>query len=199
VRQGITEQHIAAADEELAAVAAGRCTCRHLGGGGGNFPASRAPALACIYPFEQHQMQRWVSESACHLAGAWLAAEAAFYVRQQRAYARVNVLNPKRPQDDVDERIAQFQTLAGVIDFKDFLSGWFMNTPFEELRRENVLDFIAYGFWCVPEDSLALCVAYTLQGCKRVHAGKLSLANFALCVVLAENAFVDDETRASRR
>lgn len=34
-----------------------------------------------------------------------------------------------------------------------FLSGWFMNAPFELLRRTEVLDFIAYGFWCAATQS----------------------------------------------
>lgn len=29
-----------------------------------------------------------------------------------------------------------------------FLSGWFMNAPFELLRRTEVLDLFAFGFWC---------------------------------------------------
>ena len=43
------------------------------------------------------------------------------------------------PTDDVQVRIEQFRTLAGVLDIKEFLSGWFMNVPFELLNREQVL------------------------------------------------------------
>ncbi|NJR43497.1 MAG: hypothetical protein HC767_13400 [Akkermansiaceae bacterium] len=39
-------------------------------------------------------------------------------------------------------------SLVEVLDMKEFLSGWFKNTPFEELRSENVKDFFAYGIWC---------------------------------------------------
>lgn len=57
------------------------------------------------------------------------------------------VQNP--PTDDVQIRIEQFLTLAGVLDMKEFLSGWFMNVPYELLTRDDVLSFVAYGFWCV--------------------------------------------------
>ena len=83
-----------------------------------------------------------------HHAGAWAAAETLFYLRQCSRYRAINVRNPRVPADAVEERIQQFMTLKGVIDFREFLSGWFMNAPFEELLRENVLDFVAYGFWC---------------------------------------------------
>jgi hypothetical protein len=104
-----------------------------------------------------HWLRRFVAEppneAAKAYAGTWAAAETAFFLTRRRSYNKLNVLNPKCPEGDVQERVAQFMSLKGIIDLEDFLSGWFMDAPFQDLRRENVLDFIAYGFWCGLEDT----------------------------------------------
>jgi hypothetical protein len=81
-------------------------------------------------------------------AGTWAAAETVFFLTRRRTYNKLNVLNPKRPVGDIHVLVRQFMSLKGVINLEEFLSGWFMDAPFQDLRRENVLDFIAYGFWC---------------------------------------------------
>jgi hypothetical protein len=80
-------------------------------------------------------------------AGAWILIEAIFWIVQRLRYHKLNDVNRPLPTDDVRQRIRQFHTLASVIDMREFLSGWFSNVPFEMLRRDNVLDFVAYGFW----------------------------------------------------
>jgi hypothetical protein len=107
------------------------------------------------HPKDSDSSQHSEAVQAC--AGAWTLAETVFFLSRRWTYNRLNVLNPKRPQGDVRIRIAQFMSLKGVIDFKEFLSGWFMNAPFQELRRENVLDFVAYGFWCGPHTVAMAC------------------------------------------
>lgn len=56
-----------------------------------------------------------------------------------------------------------------------FLSGWFMNAPFELLRRTEVLDFIAYGFWCAATQSHEppYCITNIL-GVHHTHASSLA-------------------------
>ena len=41
----------------------------------------------------------------------------------------------------------RFLSLASFMP-TDFLTGWFMGAPLESIRRRNVEDFIAYGFYC---------------------------------------------------
>lgn len=42
---------------------------------------------------------------------------------------------------------ARFLDLHRVMSIKDFLSGWFRGAPYEAVRRGNVEDFVAYGFY----------------------------------------------------
>ena len=62
---------------------------------------------------------------------------------------------------DVDfeaERVAEimrrFLTLSRCMSIEKFLSGWFHGAPYADIRRENVVDFVAYGFYCRTEDEL---------------------------------------------
>lgn len=63
-------------------------------------------------------------------------------------------------------RIKQrFLTLATVMRMDEFLSGWFQGVPAEQIKRRNVEDFVAYGFYCrkmeqlSPEVLLEICAA----------------------------------------
>ena len=71
----------------------------------------------------------WAVHWGTPAIAAVAVCETLWFARQQLVYHSLNVLNPRRPIDDVDVRIAKFKTLKGVIDFNDFLSGWFMQTP----------------------------------------------------------------------
>lgn len=42
----------------------------------------------------------------------------------------------------------RFLSLSGCISIEKFLSGWFHGAPYEAIRRGNVEDFVAYGFYC---------------------------------------------------
>jgi hypothetical protein len=50
------------------------------------------------------------------------------------------------------ERVAEvkrrFLGLSDCISIEAFFSGWFHGVPFESVRRGNVEDFVAYGFYC---------------------------------------------------
>jgi hypothetical protein len=75
-------------------------------------------------------------------------AEVAWLCMQQARLQRLNAERHDDPGGDPLERLRQFLTLKGVIDFREFLEGWFMNAPMQDILRENLLDFVAYGFWC---------------------------------------------------
>lgn len=42
-----------------------------------------------------------------------------------------------------------------AVDFESFLSGWFLGTPLSELRRGNVLDFLAWTMYAKATESLS--------------------------------------------
>ena len=64
---------------------------------------------------------------------------------------RYSIVNSRWTEDIDVDRVQQvkerFLELPGVLSIQDFLSGWFHGAPFESIRRGNVLDFVAYGFY----------------------------------------------------
>lgn len=66
-------------------------------------------------------------------------------------YDRYHVVNSRWTENIDVDRVQQvkerFLELPGVLSIQDFLSGWFHGAPFESIRRDNVLDFVAYGFY----------------------------------------------------
>jgi hypothetical protein len=58
----------------------------------------------------------------------------------------------------------RFLDLHRVMSIRDFLSGWFRGAPYEAVRRGNVEDFVAYGFYTrsmsqLPDKVRAACLA----------------------------------------
>jgi hypothetical protein len=49
---------------------------------------------------------------------------------------------------------ARLLNLGSIFGFEDFLSGWFRGAPMEKIKRGNVEDFLAYGFYCKRVDEL---------------------------------------------
>jgi len=45
----------------------------------------------------------------------------------------------------VEQRLLELGSIFGI---DDFLTGWFHGVPFDQVWHDNVLDFIAYGFYC---------------------------------------------------
>lgn len=80
---------------------------------------------------------------------AYGALEFAFQAWQQQRYAMCNLMSEDVPDAERIPLIKKrFMALHGVIDIRDFLSGWFHGAPFEDLRHGNIQDFVAYGFYC---------------------------------------------------
>ena len=52
----------------------------------------------------------------------------------------------------IDQRLLDLGDVLGV---DDFFSGWFHGAPASDIKRGNVLEFIAYGFYCARLESLA--------------------------------------------
>ncbi|NJR41908.1 MAG: hypothetical protein HC767_03880 [Akkermansiaceae bacterium] len=72
-------------------------------------------------------------------AAVWFAIEGLFWICQTFRYHKLNSMAQNPPTDDVQVRIEQFLTLRGILDIREFLSGWFMNVPFGLLTRKQVL------------------------------------------------------------
>lgn len=84
-------------------------------------------------------------------AGVWVCLEILFFALQRLRYHRFNRVNRNRPDaQDIEQRFQNFLTLSPILDIRDFISGWFLNIPFDQIRAENVSDFIAYAYWYAP-------------------------------------------------
>ncbi len=66
-------------------------------------------------------------------------------------FHRYGVLNQLVETDYDVERVAEvkrrFLKLKGCMSIEEFFSGWFYGVPAEDVRRGNVEDFVAYGFY----------------------------------------------------
>jgi hypothetical protein len=95
--------------------------------------------------------------------GGWALVEVAFFAVQRLRYHRLNQVNQSRPSaEDIDQRFQHFLTLAHgpVLDIRDFISGWFLNIDFAQIRIGNLADFIAYSYWCASAGcDKAVCVS----------------------------------------
>ena len=71
---------------------------------------------------------------------------------------RYRIINALVAVDFEAERVAEimrrFLTLARCMSIQKFLSGWFHGAPYEAIRRGNVKDFVAYGFYCRTTEEL---------------------------------------------
>ncbi|KAG2436358.1 hypothetical protein HXX76_006665 [Chlamydomonas incerta] len=81
------------------------------------------------------------------------AAEVAFAVHYRRKYAVLNA-QPARHAPEHHDPLAAFHRLLQVcqyfsakIDARVYLSTWFCGADYRLIRRDNVADLIAYGFW----------------------------------------------------
>jgi hypothetical protein len=51
--------------------------------------------------------------------------------------------------------IARFCDLKPVFELEEFLEGWFFGRPITSIPRDNIEEFVAYGFYCLPPDRLS--------------------------------------------
>ncbi|GAQ85404.1 hypothetical protein KFL_002330140 [Klebsormidium nitens] len=84
------------------------------------------------------------------IGGAWCTLEALFLIYHEVERRRVDaaiVLGPAPSPADVVTMLDRVLELKQIIDTKSFLSRWFLGAPFESIGRENVADFVSYGFY----------------------------------------------------
>ena len=88
------------------------------------------------------------------IACAIVALETAFYLFVWRPRYRKFNEQPKKhePQEfDADALFARFMRfineLPQGVDFQGYLRGWFQGARWEDIKRDNVVEFVAYGFW----------------------------------------------------
>ena len=103
--------------------------------------------------------QHW-SRPKNHLSGHQVK-----HGRQMVLAYRYHTLNAiRKPPPDlahIEEIKQRFMSLRHVFDIKDFVSGWFFGRPWEELRRTNVDNFVAYGFYSSEMSELEPQVIFT--------------------------------------
>ena len=82
-----------------------------------------------------------------HLVPNLLLSALTSYLFCAHRYHNLNQVKKAVPDLAHIEKIKRrFMSLRDVFDLKDFISGWFFGTPWEELRRTNIENFVAYGF-----------------------------------------------------
>ena len=82
---------------------------------------------------------------------------------------RYGVINQLVETEYDVERVAEvkrrFLQLKGCMSIEDFFSGWFHGAPAETIKRGNVEDFVAYGFYFRTLEGLPSEVhSYTFRG-----------------------------------
>lgn len=85
---------------------------------------------------------------------AWLLAEAIFHAWFRRHARRIAAQPARhRPQDESEfyEKFQQFVLDAPSIrqytTLERCISRWFGDVPFDDIKRDNVAELFAYGFW----------------------------------------------------
>lgn len=88
------------------------------------------------------------------LAAALALAEAAFFFAVWRPrHAALSAAPAKHEPENFNpeqlfRRFIQFcRELPQGVDFQGYVSGWFLNAPYELIKRDNVVEFLAYGFY----------------------------------------------------
>lgn len=82
--------------------------------------------------------------------------EVLFYLYESVRFERINSSpNIRADLKRMRRAMDSFLDLAEIVDLQEFIEGWFMNlTPIEEIKHDNMVEFIAYGFYSKDLDSL---------------------------------------------
>ncbi|EIE23278.1 hypothetical protein COCSUDRAFT_47573 [Coccomyxa subellipsoidea C-169] len=102
-------------------------------------------------------LQTWADTRSlfAQLVVAWLCIEVAFYIWQTWRYHIINQrVETRYEAHRVAEVKRRFLQLNGCMCIEQFLSGWFHGAPYACIRRGNVEDFVAYGFYNRTMDTL---------------------------------------------
>ena len=82
------------------------------------------------------------------LISVYITFELLFYILETIRYYRISCSdNVAVNEERMREAMENFKSLKHVLDIEEFLQGWFMGTPSNEIYRDNMVEFIAYGFY----------------------------------------------------
>ena len=85
----------------------------------------------------------------------YILVEVAFFFYGRTKYAQLNQSITKFPDDDrVATAMRRFIDLHPIFGLDDFLSGWFLGSSMP-IPRENVIEFVSYGFYCQETHDLS--------------------------------------------
>jgi pimeloyl-ACP methyl ester carboxylesterase len=98
----------------------------------------------------------WLDQSQ---AFVWLLlGEVLFYVYESIRFHSIT-RSPNVRADTTRMRLAMnsFLELSDTVDFQEFIEGWFSvsNSSLEDIKHGNMVEFIAYGFYCKRADELS--------------------------------------------
>lgn len=80
----------------------------------------------------------------------WAMAELAFAVYRFFEYQRVNtelIRNPIPEGEEVRVLLERILSLRDDVNAREFLSGWFLGCPTENIKRGNMIEFLSYAFY----------------------------------------------------
>lgn len=85
------------------------------------------------------------------LLEGWLLLECLFYLTYRRHLKRLQSFYPHHPDSYTlgpRQRFEMFRKCVHSLnDIQEYISGWFLGTPFNQIRRENIREFLAWAFF----------------------------------------------------
>ncbi|KFH40275.1 hypothetical protein ACRE_090660 [Hapsidospora chrysogenum ATCC 11550] len=96
----------------------------------------------------RHGSSAWGFTATRILTGL-LVAEAVFYIRIWRPFqARLEIpANHPEPPSNKDRRAMFNECLSNIESLESYLSGWFLGASLDDIRRENLKEFLLWGFF----------------------------------------------------
>lgn len=81
--------------------------------------------------------------------------EFSFYIIEWMRYRNVNASTNTAPDKTrMKVAMARFTELRDILDIDEFLQGWFCGNKASDIRKGNMIEFIAYGFYCKKMEAL---------------------------------------------
>lgn len=99
---------------------------------------------------------RWLGGTS-----AWRTAAAEFFwvCSRWRRLEWLNLPDPWTPPlEDLERTLDRFLQLEKVFPMDEYISGWFFGTPFEQVPKENVLEYVSYGMLYKVRHGGGVCV-----------------------------------------
>lgn len=105
-------------------------------------------AIGLVTQCLRHGSSAWGFTATRILTGV-LVAEAVFYIRIWRPFqARLEIpANHPEPLSDNDRRAMFNECLSNIESLEWYLRGWFLGASLDDIRRDNLKDFLLWGFF----------------------------------------------------